>query len=882
MNSDWLLHYPVWELGFWGGGFLIALIATIHVYVAHFAVGGGLFLVLTEMKGYREKSQAILDYTKKHSKFFMLLTMVFGSVTGVGIWFTISLLNPGATSVLIHQFVFAWAAEWVFFTGEIVALFVYYYTFGKMNKKQHLTVGWIYFVFAWLSLFVINGIVAFMLTPGKWTVTGNFWDAFFNPSFFPALFFRTCMAFMLAGLFGFVSVVSCQSSVAADNGQQATSNGQPTTDNGQLTMIRYCSWWVLISFFFLLEAAYWYGISLPEPQKLMIFSRSPEIMPFLKIFLWVSPVIFIGGVIMALRVTVKVKKVLAFVLLFIGFIYMGSFEWIREAGRRPYLIYGHIYSNSVLAKDMDAIQSAGILKSARWVKNREITEANSAEAGREIFRLLCISCHSVGGPVNDILPLTRKFSVFGMDAMLDGMGKISDYMPRFAGSPEERGILADYIVNMLHKRGKNPELVPRAPQLPADIPDFDPGTSPYVLLAWSGQGMYFVSDCDPWFSLSPTGNDMYAQLIRRGETPERVSDGVKMTFIIESGLKNTPFRNIGMDFDEDSETYAAKNVAIMPYKNDGGFHPYPIVTIEARDSETGELLAMTRITAPVSTEMGCKNCHGGEWRVGNVTGISPGTSRDILAVHDRISKTDLLEMAEKGQPWPCYECHLSEDSGTGGNPHPALNLSAAIHGFHANYLTNRDGDACAVCHPSSPQGFTRGFRGIHQELGLDCTNCHGKMEDHALSLLAAEKAAGKKEADRLMKHLVPRAAETVQEIAPRKPWINEPDCMNCHTDFNPPETDTSEFSRWTAAKEELYSRRTDEVGIICAGCHGAPHAIYPATNIFGNDRDNIPPVQYQKEPYPIGANKNCKVCHTIDMEDEIHHPNSLNMFRNTR
>jgi hypothetical protein len=40
-------------------------------------------------------------------------------------------------------------------------------------------------------------------------------------------------------------------------------------------------------------------------------------------------------------------------------------------------------------------------------------------------------------------------------------------------------------------------------------------------------------------------------------------------------------------------------------------------------------------------------------------------------------------------------------------------------------------------------------------------------------------------------------------------------------------------------------------------------------------------MQYQKNPYPIGANKNCRVCHTVDMEDEMHHPNSLRMVRNT-
>ena len=142
------MNYPVWDLHVTGGGFWIALIAVVHVYVSHFAVGGGQWLVLTERKGYREQSPPLLDYVRAHSKFFLLLTMVFGGLTGVGIWWTIALLNPAATSTLIHTFVFGWATEWVCFTGEIVALFIYFYTFGKMNRRDHQIIGWLYFAFA--------------------------------------------------------------------------------------------------------------------------------------------------------------------------------------------------------------------------------------------------------------------------------------------------------------------------------------------------------------------------------------------------------------------------------------------------------------------------------------------------------------------------------------------------------------------------------------------------------------------------------------------------------------------------------------------------------------------------------------------------------------
>ena len=142
--------------------------------------------------------------------------------------------------------------------------------------------------------------------------------------------------------------------------------------------------------------------------------------------------------------------------------------------------------------------------------------------------------------------------------------------------------------------------------------------------------------------------------------------------------------------------------------------------------------------------------------------------------------------------------------------------------------------------------------------------------------LVTQEKAGKKGAKQLMKHLVPTS-----DIKPRNPWINQPDCLNCHIDFEQPETDET-FNQWTKSTKDLYRSRSDDAGIMCQACHSTTHALYPATNIYGNNLDNIQPLQYQKTQYPIGSNKNCKVCHTIDMDEEMHHPNTLTMFRNVQ
>ena len=77
------MNYPVWELTTIGGGSLIALIAVLHVFISHLAVGGGLFLWLTDWKGFREKNPRIHDYVKKHTWFFLLLTIYMARDMGV-------------------------------------------------------------------------------------------------------------------------------------------------------------------------------------------------------------------------------------------------------------------------------------------------------------------------------------------------------------------------------------------------------------------------------------------------------------------------------------------------------------------------------------------------------------------------------------------------------------------------------------------------------------------------------------------------------------------------------------------------------------------------------------------------------------------------------
>ncbi|HNY12572.1 MAG TPA: cytochrome C, partial [Candidatus Wallbacteria bacterium] len=128
------MNYPFWDIPLLGGSMLIAIIAILHVIVSHLAVGGGFYIYYTEVMLRKSPDSQLLDYLKSHAKFFMLLTTVFGAVSGVGIWFAIGLVSPAATSTLIHIFLYAWAIEWVFFFVEITAITLYVYKFDALTQ----------------------------------------------------------------------------------------------------------------------------------------------------------------------------------------------------------------------------------------------------------------------------------------------------------------------------------------------------------------------------------------------------------------------------------------------------------------------------------------------------------------------------------------------------------------------------------------------------------------------------------------------------------------------------------------------------------------------------------------------------------------------------
>ncbi|GFK94964.1 hypothetical protein NNJEOMEG_02812 [Fundidesulfovibrio magnetotacticus] len=823
------MEYPVLHWNYWGGGLLIALVATIHVFIAHFAVGGGLFIAVMETRTQRLGLTSLRDYLHRHARFFLVLTMVVGGLTGVGIWAAISVTAPAATSVLIHSFVLGWATEWTFFLAEIVVLLAYMRSFEGARSTRRLVLAWLYFVFAWGSLAVVQGFISFMLTPGEWLVTHRFWDGFFNPTYFPGLVFRTAMAAALAGAFGLLTAQASE------------------TESQRKSLSRFCALWTILPLPVVVAAGWWHIAALTPGQQALALGRSPEVAAGMRVFWWAVPAMLAGGALLAGGLPRRWARPASVAVLAASFLFIGSYEYMREAARRPYLVTGHVYSNGVLVAQAPALNESGFLAKARWSRVKQVTPENRIEAGRELFYLQCASCHSTGGPLLDIRPRAAKYSLTGMESLLTGLGKIGRYMPPFFGSKAEKQALAAFLAQEIG--GDRPAKAAALAQLPPETPAPFADDAEYVLVAAADRAISMFEPHDGRMVLGLPAQGLTAQLVRRGPGPSLVTNARVTCEVVGQPA---------LTLKAEGNRYRAPYVSLSPYGADGSFRPYPVGVVRAWDAEGKTLLAETKVVLPVSSEMGCRNCHGGEWSHG-VGGLSEATVRDVLKAHDRLSLTAL---AGQSGPLRCKGCHSGEGKGR------AMNLSASMHGLHAVYLAGRGADACNLCHPTDPMGATRALRDPHPAAGLDCTSCHGAMEDHALSLLVREEQQGVAAAKPLMALIKPREGAPV----PREPWVNEPKCVTCHTGYKAPEQ-AQAYGVWTKDAGDLFKAKPDDMGALtCADCHGAAHSVYPAVNPYGADRDNLQPLQYQKLARAMGGKKNCQSCHREAMDTAAHHP----------
>lgn len=355
----------------------------------------------------------------------------------------------------------------------------------------------------------------------------------------------------------------------------------------------------------------------------------------------------------------------------------------------------------------------------------------------------------------------------------------------------------------------------------------------YVVLSWNDLGMHCYNRNFENLAVLPPYNSLWAQVIKVGDPPQIVTEGVNVSYSFPDntysvgksnfwqydqqlfGVDLAP--NIGLTgkglsgkMDKHDDHFSAEGIPLTEFSDSDlqNAYPYQLAEVVVTEQGTNKELTRSTVVAPVSTEMNCDDCHYD----GGVEHISTGNvETNILTLHDE-ENMDEYPAGHRGalmdrRPILCAECHASNALGASG-VQGVPNLSKAIHEAHKEKVPSTI-EGCYKCHPG-PQ--TQCLRDVMStEHNMECRDCHGDLQN-------------------------------VSENS--SPWLKEPRCDNaaCHG---------SAYQQ----DQALYRMSKEHGGIYCAGCHDSPHAIAPGREA----NDGIKFIDLQGVYDTL---QTCTVCHT--------------------
>ena len=362
---------------------------------------------------------------------------------------------------------------------------------------------------------------------------------------------------------------------------------------------------------------------------------------------------------------------------------------------------------------------------------------------------------------------------------------------------------------------------------PAQMPPSNPGVitpaqnnSKYVVFAWNDLGMHCANPSYDSAVILPPYNTVWAQVVQRGNPPKVVTTGLSVEYRIvnntQSSSKGLFWQfwqycqrlfgvslavDTGLNLEDASihnglsgkmvakgDHFQVNGIPLTPIDDSGVWNPFQVVEVTVKDG-SGNVVAQTRATIPVSDEINCAKCHNG----------NSNPMLDVLQKHDKNVGTNLVGQA----PVLCASCHGSPVLGQSGRGTSGKYLSEAIHSYHATR-----GATCYDCHPGAKTQCSRSL--AHTSADGNCTTCHGSMATMAASITNNTKV----------------------------PWVDEPKCVTCHSGVAQVDTGST-----------LFRNAVGHGGVYCSSCHGSPHAMVP-TRV---DIDNYQPQQYQNYAKAIGS-----------------------------
>lgn len=420
--------YPVNDYGPAMPGLIMAAVAIVHVFLAQFAVGGGFLLCYFQWLAMTGRNEYARRFINGYFKVLVLISFVLGALTGVGIWFTAIQVSAPTIGEMVLQFHWMWAIEWTFFCLEIVAGYCFYRYHTRLSDQASLTLLMLYTFAAWMSLFLINGILSWQLTPGAWLETRSVLDGMFNPSFWPSLLFRTTVCLTLAGLAGCVVV-----------------NLIPDLDRDARTSLINRAAHLMIPMLAMPVFGAWFLWSMPPDSRSWVLGGSPAMMLFFAISVAASLAIGVYAVVGLVLQRLYINGATASLLLLLAFGATAGGEFVREGSRKPYSIRHVLYSSGIRPEDVDRLRESGSVRDDPFpLIATERYPGDQVRLGAKVFRRQCAVCHTMSG-ANAVAHLTASWDDEQVRMNLAKLQHTKPFMPPFAGTAEELEALVQFI-----------------------------------------------------------------------------------------------------------------------------------------------------------------------------------------------------------------------------------------------------------------------------------------------------------------------------------------------------------------------------------------------------------------------------------------------------
>jgi len=414
-----LPYYPVNEFGPVMKGMVIGGVGIVHVFLAQFAIGGGFLLCYFQWLAQRGREPDARRFLDGYFKVLVLVSFVLGALTGVAMWFTSIQVSARTIGLLVDEFHWVWAIEWCFFSVEVVAGYAFYRWGPRLPDPTRMRLLVLYTAAAWGSLFWINGILSWQLTPGNWT-TGDLWAGFFNPSFWPSLVFRTVVAMALAALAGILVISSFD-----DLGR----------DRRRVLIGRAAHFLAPMAVMPVL--AVWYLAVIPDDSRSWLLGGSIAMTMFVGIAAGASLLIGAYAAIGLLLRRLYVSTATASLLLALAFGATAAGEFVREGARKPYTARQTLYSNSIAPAEIAELRRTGSATADPYpLRDAARYPTAQLRLGALVVRTQCSVCHTMNG-ANGLTHLTATWTPDQLRMNVAQLQRTKAYMPPFAGTAEE-------------------------------------------------------------------------------------------------------------------------------------------------------------------------------------------------------------------------------------------------------------------------------------------------------------------------------------------------------------------------------------------------------------------------------------------------------------